>query len=211
MSVCMSFLASNGSDRSMPQKLFCGSSDSMPIYCSSGPSCRIHWTRNLALLDPRCTTMIAPDCNCVRRAQFIRAPVGVMSTVWAKWCELIDRKLNRQHHFSARRFTSVQHWQVPASPAAFYMISVLHSRYSSPRCALTLRSISRGTVRGSPPPSESFLQQSPEASLPVSVTASPVAQICSPAKKTQSVLRGGPFSTSRFSTLPRMALCDPVR
>jgi small subunit ribosomal protein S21 len=29
------------------------------------------------------------------------------------------KRVNRQHHCSARRFTSVQHWQVPASPAAF--------------------------------------------------------------------------------------------
>jgi hypothetical protein len=66
MSLCMSFLASNSSDRSMPQKLLCGSSDSMPICYSSGPSCRVHWTRNSAFLDPRCTTMIVPGCTCVR-------------------------------------------------------------------------------------------------------------------------------------------------
>ena len=88
MSVCASLLASKSSDRSMPRKLFCGSSDSMPTCCSSGPSFRIHWTRNSVFLDPRCTPMMVPGCNCVRRVQLICAPVGVMSTVCANWATL---------------------------------------------------------------------------------------------------------------------------
>lgn len=84
--VCMSFLsllASNSSERSTPQKFFCGSTDSMPACCSSGPSCRIHCTRKSAFDDPRRKLMIIPGCKCVRSAPS-RAPVGVMSIVCAK-------------------------------------------------------------------------------------------------------------------------------
>ena len=84
--VCMSFLSllvSNSSERSTPQKFFCGSSDSIPACCSSGPSCRIHWTRKSAFDDPRRKLMIIPGCKCVRTAPS-RAPVGVMSIVCAK-------------------------------------------------------------------------------------------------------------------------------
>jgi hypothetical protein len=81
---CASFLASNSEDKSTPQKLFCGSSDSMPTCCSFEPSGRFHWTQNWAFLDPRCNLMIVPTCKCARSGQFIRAPVGVISTVCAK-------------------------------------------------------------------------------------------------------------------------------
>jgi hypothetical protein len=84
--VCMSFLSllvSNSSERSTPQKFFCGSSDSIPACCSSGPSCRIHWTRKSAFDDPRRKLMIIPGSKCVRTAPS-RAPVGVMSIVCAK-------------------------------------------------------------------------------------------------------------------------------
>jgi hypothetical protein len=82
-SVCISFLASRSSDRSTPQKLSCGSSDSMPARSSFGPSCRMHRTRNSAFFDPRCKLMIIPGCNCVRRPPSC-APVVVMSTVCAR-------------------------------------------------------------------------------------------------------------------------------
>src|ERR1039458_5748078 len=61
------------------------------------------------------------------------------------------------------------------------------------------------------PPSGISEQRIPEASLPAFVIASPVVQICAPAKETQSEHRDGPFSTSRLSILPRMVLCDPVK
>jgi hypothetical protein len=37
--------------------------------------------------------MMVPGCNRVRRVQFIRAPVGVMSTVCANWATLSTEPL----------------------------------------------------------------------------------------------------------------------
>lgn len=84
-SACVCFLVSRSrSDKSTPQKLFCGSKDSTPACSSFGASCRIHAIRNFAFFDPRRKLMIIPGCNCVRRAPS-RAPVSVMSTVCARW------------------------------------------------------------------------------------------------------------------------------
>ena len=120
-SIRMSFLVSKSSDRSMPQKLFCGSRDSMPACCSSGPSFRLHWTRNLAFLDPRCTPMMVPGCNCVRRVQFIRAPVGVMSTVCAKWMTLSTEAVTDKTIFlrgDLRLFSIGRYFTSPLGPCA---------------------------------------------------------------------------------------------
>jgi len=72
------------SDRSTPQKLFCGSTDTMPACCSLGAICRIHAIRNFAFFEPRCKVTIIPGCNWARRPPR-RAPVWVMSTVCARW------------------------------------------------------------------------------------------------------------------------------
>jgi hypothetical protein len=48
MSACVCFLASRSrSDRSTPQKLFCGSKDSTPACSSIGLSCRIQRFREM--------------------------------------------------------------------------------------------------------------------------------------------------------------------
>jgi hypothetical protein len=85
---CISFLASSPrSDRSTPQKLFCGSTDSMPACSSLEVSSRIHSTRNFAFFAPRCKLMIVPGCIWVRRAPS-RAPTSVISIVCARWVTL---------------------------------------------------------------------------------------------------------------------------
>ena len=121
MSVCVSLLASKSSDRSMPQKLFCGSSDSVPTCCSSGPSFRIHSDPELGLSRPALHTYDGSGLQLSSAAQLIRTPVGVMSTVCANWATLSTETLIDSTIFLRGRFTSVQHWHgltCPHEPCA---------------------------------------------------------------------------------------------
>jgi hypothetical protein len=106
MSAFTSLLASGSSDKSTPQKLVCRSKDSTPACISFGATCRVHVIRNFAFFDPRCKLMIIPARKGIRRA-----PRPCLRDVnrMRQASNFIDRNLDWQHHFSARRVAFVQH------------------------------------------------------------------------------------------------------